>query len=474
MESRTVGIDLGVSSAHTACVVDGAGGVVCKRQARPTLESLTALEAAALAGAPPGTRLSVVMEPTGAAWLPVAVFFIRRGHLVFRVSSAKASDLRKFLVRHAKTNSIDALTLAKIPFVDHKALIPLELAEGPAASLRRRVRVTNRLRDQATRHKMRIRELVRQMMPSVGDAVTSELRQADLVVLERYADPRVLVTVAPSRLARLIAAKTGGGTDYAQRKATAWIGAAEDALALYGDDPAVAFADLADEVATEIALLRVIEAEIARHAVKREEAYRQVDPEQLARSLPGVGLLGGPTLVAAIGRAGRFPSASSFRRYSGLAPKASETGNSDAKGQAMSKAGAGWLRDQLVMSANVARRIDPELARVYYVQMVERGAHHNKAVCVVAAHLAGRVWVTMRRGKPYVLRDIDGTQVSVAEGKEIVAERYEVPEEVRRRRRTRKVGKAPHKVPTARSDRGDPPRPPSFNGQEHEVKALVT
>jgi hypothetical protein len=95
------------------------------------------------------------MEPTGAAWLPVAVFFIRRAHLVYRVSSAKASDLRKFLVRHAKTNSIDALTLAKIPAIDHKALIPLELGEGPAASLRRRVRVTSRLRDQASRHKTR-------------------------------------------------------------------------------------------------------------------------------------------------------------------------------------------------------------------------------------------------------------------------------------------------------------------------------
>src|SRR5664280_404899 len=31
------------------------------------------------------------MEPTGPAWLPVAVFFIGRGHRVFRVASAKAA-----------------------------------------------------------------------------------------------------------------------------------------------------------------------------------------------------------------------------------------------------------------------------------------------------------------------------------------------------------------------------------------------
>ena len=118
-------------------------------------------------------------------------------------------------LRAPSDGPIDALTLAKIPAIDHKALIPLELAEGPAASLRRRVRVTSRLRDQATRHKTRIRELARQLMPCIEQAITSELRLADLVVLERYADPRALAAMPPARLARVIAAKTGGGTDYA-------------------------------------------------------------------------------------------------------------------------------------------------------------------------------------------------------------------------------------------------------------------
>ena len=66
----------------------------------------------------PGPRrarvLEVVMEPTGPAWLPIAVFFTARGHLVFRVSSAKAADLRRFLSRHAKSNGIDADTLGPV------------------------------------------------------------------------------------------------------------------------------------------------------------------------------------------------------------------------------------------------------------------------------------------------------------------------------------------------------------------------
>jgi hypothetical protein len=52
----------------------------------------------------------VVVEPTGPSWLPIAVFFGGRGHTVYRVSSAKAHDLRRVLSRQAKSNGIDADT----------------------------------------------------------------------------------------------------------------------------------------------------------------------------------------------------------------------------------------------------------------------------------------------------------------------------------------------------------------------------
>src|SRR4029453_17465989 len=103
-DRRLVGIDLGITSAHTVRVLRADGTVVCRRKAIPTVESLEQVEQAALAGTPAGTMLEVVMEPTGPAWLPIAVFFCARGHTVYRVSSAKAHDLRRVLSRHAKSN----------------------------------------------------------------------------------------------------------------------------------------------------------------------------------------------------------------------------------------------------------------------------------------------------------------------------------------------------------------------------------
>jgi len=46
---------------------------------------------ATCAGCPAGSRLEVVVEPTGPAWLPIAVFFATRGHVGHRVASAKAA-----------------------------------------------------------------------------------------------------------------------------------------------------------------------------------------------------------------------------------------------------------------------------------------------------------------------------------------------------------------------------------------------
>ncbi|MDP5181560.1 transposase [Blastococcus sp. BMG 814] len=475
MQRRLVGIDLGIASAHTVRVLAEDGREVCRRRCEPTVASLAAIESAALAGTEPGTHLEVVFEPTGPAWLPVAVFFTTRGHLVFRVSSAKAADLRRFLSRHAKSNGIDADTLARLPLIDPAGLQPLELPGAEAAALDRRVRAADRLTRAASEHKVRIKDLVRQLMPC--SPLTGDLGQADLAVLERWADPRALLKAGPARLTALIAkaSKNHLGAD----RAEAWRAAAAAAVELYGDHPALAFADLAAEVATEVRLLRAIQAELGAHAASREEAYRWADPGQLARSLPGLAEVGAPVAAAGIGRPGRFPSGPHFKSYLGLAPRASETGDTDRKGQPMSKAGSSLMRSTFIRAADHARKQDPQLARVYYVQMVERGAEHLKALCVVAGHLAERFWAVMNRGMPYVVCDTNGTPVTPEQAKANIAEQWTVPTDVRARRRSRKkAGKAPQQAPTGHvrsgtrgaDERGDLPRPSSSKSAHRTVK----
>jgi transposase len=463
---RLVGIDLGIATAHTVRVLDGEGTVLAKRKAWPTAASLAAAEAAALAGCPDGTTLEVVIEPTGPAWLPIAVFFTRRGHRVFRVSSQKAADLRRFLSRHAKSNGIDADTLARLPLVDPRGLRPLQLPGAELAALDRRVRATDRLTQAGARHKRRIKDLARQLLPM--SPLTGDLGIADLAVLERYADPRVLARAGQAELTTLIATASHG--HQGAERTRQWLDAAHASLELYAGHPAIDFTGLAAEVATEVRLLRTIQAELTTHAAERETHYQQADPAALARTLPGLADVGGPALTACMGDPARFGTGKRFRSYTGLAPKASETGETDRKGQPMSKAGSSLLRTTLVRAADTARKQDPQLARIYYLQMTERGKDHIGATCVVAACLAERAWTVMHRGTPYVICDTDGHPITPAQAKAIIAERWTVPPEVRARRRSKKTGKAPQKVLQGQHTRGSLPQAPTSPRHARPVK----
>jgi hypothetical protein len=75
--------------------------------------------------------------------------------------------------------------------------------------------------------------------------------------------------------------------------------------------------------------------------------------------------------------------------------------------------------------------------------MTQRGATHRKALCVVAARLAERAWLTMARGQPYVICDLQGRPITPEQAKRLITEHFTVTAEVRRRRRsTKKAGKA--------------------------------
>ena len=127
----------------------------------------------------------------------------------------------------------------------------------------------------------------------------------------------------------------------------------------------------------------------------------------------------------------------------GQAPKASETGETDRKGQPMSKAGSSLLRTTMVRAADNARKQDPQFARIYYLQRTQRGKDHVGALCIVAASLAEWVWTVMRRGQPYLICDTDGRPVTTVQANAIITERWTVPPDTRARRRSKRRGRPP-------------------------------
>jgi len=118
--------------------------------------------------------------------------------------------------------------------------------------------------------KTRIRALAAALMPTVGQALGDSLSRTDLAVLERWGDPRALRAVGLRRLTALVTKVSKGHSG--EEKARAFHVAAKQALALWDGDSAVALADLAAELATEIRLLSA--AEIERTEQRRSATRR--------------------------------------------------------------------------------------------------------------------------------------------------------------------------------------------------------
>jgi transposase len=85
---------------------------------------------------PAGVALTVVMEPTRNAWVPLAAWFRRRGAAVILVPPEQSADLREYYSKHAKSDHLDSRMLARVPLLHPDGLRPSE-GLGPADPLRR-------------------------------------------------------------------------------------------------------------------------------------------------------------------------------------------------------------------------------------------------------------------------------------------------------------------------------------------------
>ena len=94
------------------------------------------------------------------------------------------------------------------------------------------------------------------------------------------------------------------------------------------------------------------------------------------------------------------------------------------------------MRRDLWFAADLARHQDPQLAAKYYRLIVERRLHHFSAVCHIATTLLTRIGACWRNDQLYIVRDIDGRPVDREQARAIIADRYVIPPEARRRSRT--------------------------------------
>jgi transposase len=437
MGQRTVGIDLAIRGDHVARILDDGRPHGKPIRFRLTSDSLASLVTRLCDGTEPGSTITAVMEPTGMSWFPVAYWLRRAGIKVIRVKGQRVRALRRYLSEHTKTDAADAYVLGAIPMFGGVPADPVYIPDAARHALQRLTRQRERLEDEVSAIKRRLLDLVRWACPAI-EAVLPDFRtNLSLAVLHDLLDPAQVIKARRTTLLRFVADNASGnhphGGPFAEALVDGLKAAAAETQRLH--KTAVDFALLQLEVALEIDRLRQIEAQLGRLGQEVETLYGKLHPTNALRSIPGIGAALGPLVLGVLHEAGRFAGLHQLRGFCGLFPRTNSSGGADQPGQAITQSGNNRIKRALYLAADAARRIDPELAAVYWRLMVRKGHHHKQALCAVATRLVNRIGKVLRTGEPYELRDMDGNPISVTQGKNIVAERFTIPTEVRNARR---------------------------------------
>jgi transposase len=432
-----MGIDIAVRAPHQASLADERGGLIWSgHRFRTTATDLNQLWERLPAGSEPA-ELTIVMEPTRNAWVPLAAWFRRQGAHVVLVSAERSADLRTYYAKHTKSDRLDSVLLARLPMLHPEGLHP-ERGLGPGDPLRRATKLHSTLVKRRTTSLARLDALLEILGPHWHAAFSADLANKTPLrfLAAGYADPHTVRRLGRARLARFLYRHSRGA--FGQALADHILAAARASLELWAED--LPFPDLAEDIAVEARLALALTDEIKEVDERIAVLVRERDPDAIITSAPGVGAITGAVILGRLGDASRFQSLAAARAFSGLVPSLDASGVSGRHGRP-TKRGDALLREALFISANQARRLDPTLAAKYHRLMVETGKHHNSALCHIATSLLTRVVACWRNQTPYQLRDLDGQVVDGSQARAIITERYQIPNDIRRARATTGTGR---------------------------------
>ncbi len=358
-----------------------------------------------------------------------------------KAKTQKVAALRRYLRGPVKSGRLNALTLAKKPFIDPEQMDEIYLPPAEIHALQRLTRQRKRLESAIAARKTRIGAIVESYVPGVRKAFSNPWSAQARAFLRCQLNPLSVTCDGEKAHSFLTNTRHRNKTDKAESHRVYLVcQSAADIYQLSSRAEAVDdefFSVFQEEIARELRLMELEEAESEAVTKRMEELYRGLHPSDNLRSIPGVGRVTAPTFLAAVGDPARFHNQSAFVNRTGVVPRTRQSSEVEVKGLRMTKAGPAIMKWALFQAGDIGRRFDPQLASLYYREMVYHGKNHKQAMGAVMSHLAARVLKVLQDGRPYELRDNEGKAISPAEAKKLILHNYQVPEDIRRERRRR-------------------------------------
>ncbi len=391
-------------------------------------------------------EVSFIMEPTSHVWMPLCCYLIAKGFKVYRVTTQKSYDFRKFLSRHSKSDKIDASALARLPEIIPDKIYEVYMPSTDLGVLGRKTKYIAKLINEITMHKARIISMFEMINPNVLNAFGADkFSEAGLVFLRYFSNP--LKISSPGKKEFFKQFKQHLKQQVNEKCLEKIYKTTLSTQSIYKtsiENKALPFAFEveSDIIQTELDLIDSIEQKKNVLEKEIESLYRKIDNFNELRSIQGIGSRNAPVIMGITGDIDRFKNVAGYKKYCGYCSKKSQSSKTDIKGLPIDKAAQSCLKAALYMGAETARRFDVEFANLYN-RLILRGLHHTAAVSACANKLAARIYAVLKRMKKsgsnyggsnditysrqevkYKLKDLDNQIVTKEEAYKIILKKY--------------------------------------------------
>lgn len=423
-------MDLSANSKHTYAIKDGPGSTLATGSTTSSTDSLEEM----LEEVPDrqSRELAVVIEATGMAWFPIALFFENRQATVYRVKAQKSEKFAAFLDQYCKTDQLDAQALGRLFYVIPDQLHEVWLPLGELKNLRRWCKRRENYVQRRSDDKRRLKAIVKWALPQLAGRADQFSGKRMREIIAHAVDYKWVCTDMGEDRFKRWARKRYPSINEDQLDAI--LEAAEDVRS-NGQDTDYDPRAVQEEAMDIVENLRYLDEKVEQIEDKMREEYRQVLPDKPVDSAPGIGWKTEAVVKSYLGDGNRFANLSKTQAFVGMIPETDQSGDTDRQGTDIRKDGPPLLRKFLYLAADTARTLDPQIARTYHDQMVNQGKTHQQALCKCANKLLNRVMRILDDGREYQLRDNDENPVDKERAREIIDANYSVPEKIRKRRR---------------------------------------
>jgi transposase len=336
------------------------------------------------------SQIFCAMEATGTYWLSLFSALTEKG---FNVSVFNPYQIKSFrgayTNRKQKNDVIDSILIAN--FLNFNGSEQTSLPNDDLLALKNLTRYRSNLVSNISKAKTQVTGILNKVFPEYSELFSDTFGEASKQILLNCPTPNEIINFNTKKLANLLKKSSRGR--FSTNKVREVKSLAQNSFGIKFTGDACSF-----EIKQLVNQIIFLEAQAHELEVKIKDIYSKLDNH--LQSIPGIGEVTAPIILAEIGDINNFSSPSKLTAFAGIDPSENQSGNKKSSNEKTSKRGSPYLRHAIFTAAMVASNNDP-IMHDYYVKKRAEGKHHYIALAGIERKLLGIIYHVLKENRDY-------------------------------------------------------------------------